>query len=70
MVNDNKDLYEQISKHAVDFNWNLFRTKEPNSDSMNEHITSTYTPVLDSTLKEELISEFSIGEIDAVYTKL
>ena len=37
---------------------------------MKEYITSTNTPVLDSTLKEELDSEFSIGEIDAVYTKL
>ena len=72
LVKDNVELYEQeeITKHAVDFYRHLFRPKEPNSDSMKEYITSTNTPVLDSTLKEELDSEFSIGEIDAVYTKL
>ena len=37
---------------------------------MKEYITSNNTPVLDSTLAEELDSEFSIGEIDTVYTKL
>ena len=72
LVKDKVELYEQeeISKHAVDFYRHLFRSKEPNPDSMKEYITSTNTPVLDSTLKEELDSEFSIGEIDAVYTKL
>ena len=72
LVKDKIELYEQeeISKHAVDFYRHLFRSKEPNPDSMKEYITSTNTPVLDSTLKEELDSEFSIGEIDAVYTKL
>ena len=72
LVNDNVDLYEQdkISKHAVDFYRNLFISKEPNSDSMKEYIASISTPVLDSTLTEELDIEFSIGEIDAVYTKL
>ena len=43
-----------ISKHTVDFHSHLFRSKEPNSDRMKEYITNTNTPVLDSTLKEEL----------------
>ena len=72
LVKDNVELYEQeeISKHAVDLYRHLFSSKEPNPESMKEYITSTNTPVLDSTLKEELDSEFSIGEIDALYTKL
>ena len=37
---------------------------------MKEYITNTNMLVLDSTLKEELDSESSIGEIDAVWTKL
>ena len=37
---------------------------------MKEYITNTNTLVLDSTLKEELDSEFSIGETDTVWTKL
>ena len=72
LVKDNLELYEQeeISKHAVDFYRHLFSSKEPNPDSMKEYITSTNKPVLDSTSKVELDSEFSIGEIDALYTKL
>ena len=37
---------------------------------MKEYITNTNMLVLDSTLKEELDSESSIGEIDGVWTKL
>ena len=72
LVNDGVALYDQtdISNHVVDFYKHLFRSTNPNKEHMSEYITSAETRTIDSNLADELDSEFSINELDAVYSKL
>ena len=72
LVNNGVALYDQtdISKHAVDFYQHLFRSTNPNKANMSEYITSAETHTIDSNLADELDSELTINELDAVYSKL
>ena len=54
----------------MDFYKHLFRSTNPNKEHMSEYITSAETRTIDNNLADELDSEFSINELDAVYSKL
>ena len=59
-----------MSKYVVDFYQHLFRSTNPNKANMSEYITSAETHTIDSNLADELDSELTINELDAVYSKL
>ena len=48
----------------------MFRSTNPNKEHMSQYITSAETRTIYSNLADELDSEFSINELDAVYSKL
>lgn len=65
-------IYDQegISRHVVEFYQNLFKSRNPSSDSIKSYIDSVGLPTISQDIYNDLERPFSASELDIIVTKL